>query len=124
WYDTGHEGTPSEEWYRLAAQRQQQRHNYHHVRACGDCAIRSICDGFHTQYTTRWGGGEARPYPGTRISDPHHFIAGQRKRDYVIPDEAASREMSPPEGGGRMAGQLTLEGSGGAADRHTKPARR
>lgn len=89
WYDTGHAGQPGPDWYLEASRRQQQRHQYTHVPACGDCALRNICDGFHRQYVTRWGGGEARPYPGSPIADPRHFIAGQPKLSYHLPGAAA-----------------------------------
>jgi MoaA/NifB/PqqE/SkfB family radical SAM enzyme len=82
WYDTGHEGTPDPDWYLDASHRQQQRHNYSHVPACESCALRKICDGFHTQYVARWGGDEAKPYDGSPVDDPTHFVKQQRKIRY------------------------------------------
>ncbi|GAA3668231.1 hypothetical protein GCM10022224_035590 [Nonomuraea antimicrobica] len=68
---------------RLALQRrQQERHGYRHVPMCGGCSLREICDGFHPQYVERWGGDEARPYPGPPIHDPTHFIQQQNKLHY------------------------------------------
>ncbi len=61
WYDTGHDGPQTREWYLQAAARQQQRHHYQQVPACADCALRTVCDGFHAQYLARWGGEEANP---------------------------------------------------------------
>jgi MoaA/NifB/PqqE/SkfB family radical SAM enzyme len=83
WYDTGHRGTPTAGWYLDASRRQQQRHQYVHVPACDDCALRSVCDGFHAQYVARWGGGEAKPYDGQVVTDPRHHIMRQRKLRYV-----------------------------------------
>jgi MoaA/NifB/PqqE/SkfB family radical SAM enzyme len=85
WYDTSHEGPPPPEWYLAASARQQQRHGYVHVQACGDCALRAVCDGLHPQYVARWGGGEARPYGGPPITDPQHFIRRQTKVAYAPP---------------------------------------
>jgi organic radical activating enzyme len=82
WYDLGHPGKPAEDWYIKASNLQQERHNYTHVPACENCAIKSICDGFHTQYVTRWGGDEAKPYNGLSIIDPKHFIKYQTKIEY------------------------------------------
>ncbi len=83
WYDTGHEGEPDPAWYLDASRRQQQRHHYVHVPACGDCALRQVCDGFHAQYVTRWGADEARPYDKPLIDDPTHFVKQQRKIRYT-----------------------------------------
>lgn len=85
WYDAGHQGGPGADWYLEASARQRQRHHYVHVPACGGCALRAVCDGFHEQYVARWGGDEARPYPGEAITDPRHFIADQDKIRYLAP---------------------------------------
>ena len=82
WYDFGHPGIPSPEWYLEASRKQQQRHHYLHVPACADCAAKAICDGFHAQYVARWSGGEARPYSGPQLTDPCHFIKNQSKVSY------------------------------------------
>jgi MoaA/NifB/PqqE/SkfB family radical SAM enzyme len=96
WYDAGHEGSPPPDWYLQASQRQQQRHHYVQVPACGDCALRTVCDGFHAQYVARWGGDEANPYPGQPIADPRHFIQHQEKIRYVDPTTAQTTELSGP----------------------------
>ena len=83
WYDTNHEGPPSATWFLDASARQQRRHGYVHVPACSDCALRAVCDGFHPQYVTRWGGDEARPYDGRPVTDPCHFVGRQPKITYV-----------------------------------------
>jgi len=84
WYDMGHPGAPDRAWYLHAAQRQRDRHHYRHVTACGSCALRKVCDGFHVQYVARWGGAEARPYPGPTVPDPCHFINQQSKVEYEL----------------------------------------
>jgi sulfatase maturation enzyme AslB (radical SAM superfamily) len=86
WYDTGQPGQPDPAWYLQASRRQQQRHQYTHVPACDGCALRTICDGFHRQYLTRWGDGEANPYPGAPVTDPRHHIAAQPKLAYDLPE--------------------------------------
>ncbi|MDQ2874687.1 MAG: radical SAM protein, partial [Actinomycetota bacterium] len=90
WYDTGHRGPPDVQWYDEAARRQQARHSYQHVPACGQCALRGVCDGFHAQYAARWGTAEAVPYPGAAVSDPCHFTRHQPKQDYQAPAAAPS----------------------------------
>jgi pyruvate-formate lyase-activating enzyme len=100
WYDAGHEGPPAAQWYLDASRRQQQRHGYVHVPACEGCALREVCDGFHPQYVARWGGEEARPYPGPPIQDPTHFIQRQSKLRYppaASDDSAPSLEQLPPD---------------------------
>ncbi|MEV4201489.1 radical SAM protein [Micromonospora globbae] len=98
WYDAGHEGKPDPAWYLDASRRQQRRHNYVHVPACGGCALRQVCDGFHKQYVTRWGADEARPYDGPLIDDPTYFVRQQRKIRYPAsdgrPGEADSQTLA------------------------------
>ncbi len=86
WYDASYDGPPPPEWYLAASVRQQLRHGYVHVPACGDCALRAVCDGLHPQYVARWGGDEARPYGGQPITDPQHFIRRQTKVAYALSD--------------------------------------
>jgi MoaA/NifB/PqqE/SkfB family radical SAM enzyme len=114
WYDTGHQGLPDAQWYDQAARRQQARHSYQHVPACGQCALRNVCDGFHAQYAARWGTAEAAPYPGPEVSDPCHFTRHQLKQDYPGPGPAGA----PGGAGVTAAAPLDLDGSGGAGARH------
>jgi hypothetical protein len=116
WYDTGRPGTPSAEWYYAASQRQQQRHSYRHVRACGDCAIQQICDGFHSQYVSRWGGSEARPFPGAPTTDPCHFVRNQTKIEYERGADGSDQPDNPAEDTS-AALPLRLPNSGGATER-------
>ncbi|WP_422773370.1 radical SAM protein [Plantactinospora sp. WMMC1484] len=95
WYDAGHEGPPSPQWYGEASQRQQQRHHYVHVPACDGCAFSPVCDGFQAQYVARWGGDEAVPYAGTPITDPTHFIQEQRKLSYQPANPARDSTAEP-----------------------------
>ncbi len=93
WYDAGHPGTPSAAWYWDASKRQQARHNYMHVAACSDCALRPICDGFHAQYVTRWGGSDAVPYAGQVVTDPCHFVQHQQKVDCMQADSVTDGDL-------------------------------
>jgi hypothetical protein len=121
WYDTGHPGAPSAAWYYQASRRQRERHNYQQVPACGQCALREICDGFHAQYAARWGGDEAAPYPGPLITDPCHFIQHQDKAQYAdkTPDPASDPALTAST---ELSGPLNLSASGGAGARHKLPA--
>ncbi len=114
WYDTGYEGQPDPDWYADAARRQQARHGYQHVPACGSCALRQVCDGFHGQYAARFGGTEAVPYPGPPVTDPCHFTRSQLKIPPPPPPPGA-----PPRPA--AAGTLRLDASGGATARHPMP---
>ena len=100
WYDAGYAGMPSTAWYLEASQRQQQRYGYVHVAACGDCALRAVCDGLHPQYVARWGGDEVVPFKGQPITDPCHFVKIQRKAEceqssVPFQTEEAMRTSSP-----------------------------
>jgi GT2 family glycosyltransferase/pyruvate-formate lyase-activating enzyme len=114
WYDTGHPAQPGPGWYADAARRQQARHGYQHVPACGTCVLRQVCDGFHGQYAARFGGSEAAPYPGPPVTDPCHHVRRQPKIPAPAPP-AAPPPASP-------AGPLRLDASGGAAARHAMPS--
>lgn len=113
WYDTGHHGTPPPDWYQDASRLQQQRHHYTQVPACGDCALRAVCDGFHAQYLTRWGGDEATPYDAPPVTDPTHFIRHQHKISYQVADA----EAADPAAGrsGAVAGTRLPVGEDGRA---------
>jgi sulfatase maturation enzyme AslB (radical SAM superfamily) len=117
WYDTGHPGPPASQWYHEAARRQQARHSYQHVPACGECALRGICDGFHAQYAARWGSTEAAPYPGPAVDDPCHYTRHQDKQDY-LPTPSAGRPGPAREAAQVAPAPLDLDASGGAAARH------
>jgi MoaA/NifB/PqqE/SkfB family radical SAM enzyme len=122
WYDTGHPRQPDSAWYHQASRQQQERHNYQHVPACGQCALRQICDGLHAQYAARWGGSEAAPYPGPLVTDPRHFIRHQDKIQY--PGKGTPTGSDPawpaPE---ELTTPLGLGISGGAAARHEHAVR-
>ena len=121
WYDTGHTGPPDASWYYQASVRQRERHDYQQVPACGHCALREICDGFHAQYAARWGGGEAAPYPGPLITDTRHFIQHQDKNQYPAATPGPGGDPARP-GDPDQAAPLSLRAGGGAGARHTLPA--
>lgn len=102
WYDTGHAGAPPAEWYMEASRRQQERHHYAHPRGCDGCAVKAVCDGFHRQYLSRWGGDEAVPYAGPPVTDPRHFIRQQTKVEYSDPAASGGHVDA------RYAGALTV----------------
>lgn len=122
WYDTGHAGAPDAAWYYQASVRQRERHGYQHVPACGHCALREICDGFHAQYAARWGGSEAAPYPGPLITDPRHFIQHQDKNQYPAAAPGPRDDPTQPGNPG-LAVPLSLVAGGGATARHALPAK-
>jgi len=124
WYDAGHAGAPDPAWYLQASQRQQARHSYAHVAGCDTCAIRRICDGFHTQYVGRWGGEEARPYPGPPVTDPCHFVNNQQKVECAPPriaeDDVDQQRASAL---GLTQFQATTDHRAGVRDRLHNPPR-
>ncbi len=81
WYDRG-VASPDREWYLSASWEQRDRHGYVHGELCQQCALRNICDGFHSQYAKRWGFEEAQPYEGEPVFDPTIFIRRQLKLHY------------------------------------------
>lgn len=100
WYDMGHEGVPSPEWYYQASLTQQRRYGYMRVDACAACSAAAICDGFHPQYVARFGGAEAQPLDGPLITDPQHFIRHQVKVAATgiaaaLPEQGRSGEFRP-----------------------------
>jgi MoaA/NifB/PqqE/SkfB family radical SAM enzyme len=63
-----------------ARRRAEQDLRYEHPEACKRCDLRSICDGFHRDYTSFFGSGEAQPVDvGKQIDDPISFIREQTK---------------------------------------------
>lgn len=118
WYDTGHPGRPDPSWYYEASTRQRERHSYQPVEACGQCALRQVCDGFHAQYAARWGGTEAIPYVGSLISDPRHFIQNQDKYRYAPEAPTDVKDSPGTHDQATLAAPLGLAGSGGANARH------
>ncbi len=61
---------------------------YDHTPACSRCAVREICDGFHTGYVQRFGDGEATPIEDMPLVDnPKFFIQDQDK--FVEPEDAS-----------------------------------
>ena len=53
---------------------------YQYGRACRDCDLRRICDGFHGDYAAMYGTDEARAVTGLgRVDHPAHFIREQQK---------------------------------------------
>lgn len=94
WYDCGHAGRQGADWYREASVRQRDRHHYSYTPGCQDCAANGICDGFHAQYLSRFGGEEAVPYSGRAIVDPCHFIKRQRKIEELKMTEPAKGDFN------------------------------
>jgi hypothetical protein len=92
------------------------------VPACGQCALRGICDGFHAQYAARWGGDEAVPYAGPLITDPRHFIQHQDKNQYPATASDPGGPAQPAAAGEALAAPLGLGAGGGAGARHNLPA--
>lgn len=83
WYDENEQPPLSEEWYYSYSKKQISKHGYIYGKPCSECALRNICSGFHSQYIDRWGWDEAKPYEGSLITNPKHFISQQQKIHYV-----------------------------------------
>ncbi len=83
WYDENEKPQMSEEWYYSYSKKQLKKHGYIQGKSCSECALRNICSGFHSQYVNRWGWDEAKPYEGSLVTNPKHFINQQQKIHYV-----------------------------------------
>jgi pyruvate-formate lyase-activating enzyme len=69
-------------------------HPYTKLAECKACSLSPICDGFHKDYAEMFGAKECRRVEGpSRVTDPKHFIANQRKvvekqeYDWALPPE-------------------------------------
>ena len=82
--------------YRAEARsRARENLGYRFGKACQDCDLRRICDGFHGDYAEFIGTNDARPVRvGAVIDDPTHFIRAQRKA--LFPTDAAWVDRARP----------------------------
>jgi len=54
--------------------------SYVYGKACRECDVQNICDGFQRGYADIFGTDEARPVKvGSRVDDPMYYISGQDK---------------------------------------------
>ena len=72
---------PREDEYRHSGIIRAKEHcGYKYDPKCSQCSLRQICDGFHGDYSSLWGAGEARPVSlGREIIDPLFYIREQKK---------------------------------------------
>lgn len=92
---------PDATYRRDARVRAHRDLGYRHVEPCGHCDLRSICDGFHSDYRALFGHDEARPVRCGRVEDPRWFIRQQEKivqpEDHPWALEArAAADPAPP----------------------------
>jgi MoaA/NifB/PqqE/SkfB family radical SAM enzyme len=83
WYDENKQIPLTERWYYSYSEKQIKKHGYVYGKPCNKCALRNICSGFHSQYVRRWGWDEAKPYEGSLLTNPKHFISRQKKIHYI-----------------------------------------
>jgi len=71
----------AEDEYRHSALIRAREHcGYTFAPACGECAAKGVCDGFHGDYAAFFGFGEAAPIKlDAPIDDPRHYINQQMK---------------------------------------------
>ena len=63
-----------------ARNRAHQDAGYKHVSACESCALNTICDGFHCDYTELFSDTEAQSVNDIpKVTDPCHYIQHQEK---------------------------------------------
>lgn len=76
---------PKEMLYRQNAKLRAEKHcGYVYGEKCGECSVRGICDGFHSDYSELFGTDEARPIRLKKdIDDPKYYISKQ----YKVTDE-------------------------------------
>ncbi len=68
------EKNPDKQWYFKKGIEQAKKNGNIKGKLCKKCALRKICDGFHSQYILRYGFNEAKPYKGKLIINPNYFI--------------------------------------------------
>ena len=68
------EKNPDKQWYYKKGIEQAKKNGSVKEKPCKNCALKKICDGFHSQYVLRYGFKEARPYFGKLITNPIHFM--------------------------------------------------
>jgi hypothetical protein len=74
---------PKELLYRQNARLRAEKHcKYQYHELCQKCALKLICDGFHSDYSSVFGTEEANPANGQVIDNPKYFIKEQRKIVY------------------------------------------
>ena len=90
----GHKGyleDPSvsrEDEYRHSAMIRAREHcGYNYATACEPCGLKNICDGFHGDYASLHGAGEAITQAIPPVEDPLHYIREQWK---IVEDDDAS----------------------------------
>jgi molybdenum cofactor biosynthesis enzyme MoaA len=88
WADRRTSASLEERYQAEARVRAHAYTGYRHVPACSTCDLRSVCDGFHSDYSRLFGSDEAQPVGlGTRVADPQHFSRHQLKK--IHPDDLA-----------------------------------
>lgn len=71
------------DFYLSAAKLMADRNGYVKTKACNQCSLNKICDGFPKQYVDRYGEEEAIPKSGNTIENPTFFITKQPKWLYI-----------------------------------------
>ncbi len=60
--------------------------NYRQFDACGECSMRNICDGFHSDYAELFGSDEAQPITDVPVAqDPLFYVRDHKK--FVEPED-------------------------------------
>ncbi|UCE61695.1 MAG: radical SAM protein [Phycisphaerales bacterium] len=78
WFSDGN--ATVETVYKAHGRLRASRSRYVYTKACRQCAVRDICDGFHSDYLGLFGSDEATPILGNQaITDPKHYINDQVK---------------------------------------------
>jgi len=74
-------GLPKEVIYRQNARLRAEKHcGYVYGEQCAECSVKSICDGFHSDYAQTFGTEEAKPIKFAKpVDDPKHYISKQKK---------------------------------------------
>ncbi|MBF0232215.1 MAG: radical SAM protein [Desulfamplus sp.] len=79
-YRTDQNISREDEYRHSAIIRARQHCSYQYAPGCNQCSLKQICDGFHGDYASLWGAGEAKPVElQDIIKNPVFYIRQQEK---------------------------------------------
>lgn len=84
WYNLNADVPAGADWYMRASETQRERYGYIKGEKCNGCKISKICDGYHPQYSSKYGMDNIQPFlEGELVLKPDYFIDKQLKVQYL-----------------------------------------